>query len=171
MGNSIEATLRMQRNERLLGRGIGAAFAAILLGSLAAPPTASAAGYNIEGDSYHRTTYSGRCELASKAFCLWYSYSAKETGISYFAEEYGSVTNNDLLPANTALRKKFTSAGSGSGQVVGNNAAAMDCTIYVSRNCYVYYSKNKGGNYDWTGYGVGGRLNYTWNNDRSYWVD
>lgn len=140
-----------------------AAFAVAGFALGAAPLAANAASTNIGTGQFSRTTYNSRCEVGlNKDFCLWYSYSASESGIAYFAFS-GTPYQIANLSGYT-----FGGGGTGNGQAVRNNAAAMDCTVFIPTKCTTYFSINYAGNSDYALWGYGGRLNQTWNNEASY---
>lgn len=146
---------------RVTGTLAAAAAGALLAGAL--PQAALAASSNVGTGPYSRGTAGGRCEGSlDKSFCLWYRFSASEAGVAYHAVITTPFSLGDLSGFT------FSGGRSGNGQAVRNNAAAMDCTVYVPTKCTTYYSVNFVGNSDYSLWGVGGRLNQTWNNEASY---
>jgi hypothetical protein len=99
-----------------------------------------------------------RCnDLPIRYLCLYYN-SSMRTG-------YWS-TRQDI--PNLAGEKFFD--GTGAGQSVKNNAAAMSCVISEPGICYVFFNSNYQGPYDYAHGRHSGQLVDTYNEDASVWI-
>ncbi|MER6442511.1 MULTISPECIES: hypothetical protein [unclassified Streptomyces] len=77
----------------------------------------------------------------------------------------GAIWGKDGSVSNLAGYTFKSGSGTGSGQIVKNNATAMESEYFENRGGTVWVNSGFNGNYDWSYDGEGGALGYTWNNN------
>jgi len=132
------------------------ALAAVAL--LSVQPAAAAVG----SETGTRTELT-RCSSSPYRICLYY----RGDGSGAY---WGTGQAPGYGDGNLGNNYFVSGTGSGSGRVVRNAAAAMDCDYSVDL-CATYVSPNYTGNWDYAYSSTGGTLYYTWNNGASiYYV-
>ncbi len=144
----------MVGRKRSAGLFVGGA-AAVLLGLLSAFAVAAPANAVVAGHKIGASGYETRCRQSGYKLCLYY-----QSGMS--TAYWGTTASVRDLTGY----KFFSGTGTGAGQNVENNAAAMVC-MSAPTGCCSYDGSGFGGNYDWEYPLQKGVLFYTWNNEAS----
>ncbi|MDD9378096.1 hypothetical protein M8Z33_15825 [Streptomyces sp. ZAF1911] len=146
----------------MLKKALGIATAAVALLAVTTAPAAADEYWK----PHHRSSgnaHSSNCYVpgvqGSMPMCLFWHNSGSQ---AVWAEE-GSTY--DL-----AGERFRAGTGSGSGQLVKNNATAMEVRYYQGVGGTVWFNSGYAGNWDYAYDGEGGPLYYTWNENASTMV-
>lgn len=137
----------MRINRRLAGATLAAGMALTALPLAASPAQAATRYVGTDGNE-------SRCYSKGFPVCFYYST---------WSSAYWGGSQDDANLGNNYYR---SGTGSGSGQVVRNNARKIQCDSWAFA-CESYYSPSYAGNSDWLYGGERGELYYTWNDNAS----
>lgn len=100
-----------------------------------------------------------RCNNSPYFLCLYYNSSM---GTAWWGT---SVAVSNL--SSPTVQRFFANTGTGSGQAVKNNAAAVSCDASSTSICYVFFNSGFSGPTDWLYGQHSGRLVETYNENAS----